>query len=133
MKKDIEKYLIKRISNIHIEKTEELRNKFNNLQEEELSYLINYIIENKSKLKLKCKYDPKEIFDIITAYPQVPTTILERIFDLSKCEYYKNKNELNERMSDLHEKATKLKRIIILGNDCNEILKMIKDFENLEI
>ena len=143
MTQDQEKYLLKRIDNIEKRKINKITNGNDFILDRTYSPLLTleYVVERLSQMedpynfKMKCKFIPSELFKIIWKHPHCADKVLFDIINFSELEkdFKKKYNEIKEKISELDNIKLKLKKKIILGNDCDEILKMIEDFENMEI
>lgn len=160
MTNEQEKYLLKRLEDIRSSKTEEIKEEarkekcikfgmdiefntnyncnpyyYRNIDKLNMMMLRSYI-KNKGKenLKLKRKITPKFIHDLINSNKNVHYILLE-IFDLSEFEKELEniENKTVSKVKKLNETIDKCRRDIILKNECNEILELIKDLENFKI
>ena len=142
-----ERYLMKRLEDIRNEKLEEINNEA--LKKRNLKYgtpnnngsnimmmeLKNYLKKiGKENIKVKKKITPKIIYDLLNLNKNTYSFILE-IFDLSEFEkeIKEIENERAEKCRKLNECIDKFKRDMILKNECNDIIGLIKDFESIKI
>ena len=138
-----EKYLMKRIEDIRTEKTNEINNEAsikkygskNTINRNSIIEIKNFLKKKgKENIKLKRKITPKFIFDMMESHISTYDFICE-ILDLSEYKKIIEKidNERTEKIRKLNEAIDKFKRDIILRNECDDILKLINEFENIKI
>lgn len=147
MTNDQKKYLIKRLDNIRKDKQSEIRLYYLNnygitlCENETLTFILRYMDKNRNNLKFKStfKLTPKGVYNVlhpssICSYSTIEDVFLE-IFDLSECmkEFNKIFKEMTDKYKQLNDYVKNFEMNLILKNDCDEILKEIKKFENFKI
>ena len=147
MTNDQKKYLIKRLDNIRKDKQSEIRLYYLNnygitlCENETLTFILRYMDKNRNNLKFKStfKLTPKGVYNVLHSsslysYSTIETIFLD-MFDLSECmkEFNKIFKEMTDKYKQLNDYVKNFEMNLILKNDCDEILKEIKKFENFKI